>query len=99
MLNRVFYTVKRSQPIFKQIRSNQLIQKRFSSDEYVGYREHSYDPDGRWATHVCELVLGYTYAWIMYHFYTDWRHLVGEFIWPNMDWSDEHLGIPPDEED
>jgi len=99
MLTRLLCTVKTSQPVFKQ-RSNQLIQKRFSSGEYWGYREWPYDPMGKAAHHMSEITMGVTYWWIMWNFYTDWRHITGEFIWPDTrKWTDEHLGIPPDDED
>jgi len=77
-----------------------MTQKRLSSDKYIGYREHGYSPKGRINYHASEVVLGVIYWWVLWNFYTDWRHLVGEFIWPEQSgWSDEHLGIPPDDED
>lgn len=36
--------------------------------------------------------------WILWHLYWDWGHIVGEFEYPDVSaWTDEELGIPPDD--
>lgn len=38
--------------------------------------------------------------WIIWHLYWDWGHIVGEFPYPDTSkWTDEELGIPPDDEE
>lgn len=38
--------------------------------------------------------------WIIWHLYWDWGHIVGEFPYPDTSaWTDEELGIPPDDYD
>lgn len=38
--------------------------------------------------------------WIIWHLYWDWGHIVGEFDYPDTSkWTDEELGIPPDDEE
>lgn len=38
--------------------------------------------------------------WIIWHLYWDWGHIVGEFPYPDAsEWTDEELGIPPDDLD
>jgi len=46
---------------------------------------------------MAEILAGLMWWWIGWHIMTDGNHLIGEFIIPNYDWSDEHLGIPPDD--
>lgn len=38
--------------------------------------------------------------WIIWHLYWEWGHIVGEFEYPDTSkWTDEELGIPPDDEE
>ncbi|KAI2801061.1 NADH dehydrogenase [ubiquinone] 1 beta subcomplex subunit 2, mitochondrial [Blomia tropicalis] len=72
------------------------IKNRFSS-HYVGYRELNYEPGRVHQKLLAEFLAGVMYWWIGWHFMTDWRHLIGEFILPQRsEWTDEELGIPQD---
>ncbi|XP_032664223.1 NADH dehydrogenase [ubiquinone] 1 beta subcomplex subunit 2, mitochondrial-like [Odontomachus brunneus] len=43
---------------------------------------------------------GFMWWWILWHFWHDFDHIVGEFPYPETDkWTDEELGIPPDDYD
>ncbi|XP_031616471.1 probable NADH dehydrogenase [ubiquinone] 1 beta subcomplex subunit 2, mitochondrial [Contarinia nasturtii] len=43
---------------------------------------------------------GFMWWWILWHLYWDWGHIVGEFEYPDTSkWTDEELGIPPDDEE
>ncbi|NP_001187976.1 NADH dehydrogenase [ubiquinone] 1 beta subcomplex subunit 2, mitochondrial [Ictalurus punctatus] len=46
-----------------------------------------------------ELLSGFMWFWIMWHFWHDSDAVFGHFPWPNTDaWTNEELGIPPDDE-
>ncbi|CAD6215932.1 GSCOCG00004234001-RA-CDS [Cotesia congregata] len=43
---------------------------------------------------------GVTWWWILWHLWHDWGHIVGEFPYPEpTEWTDQELGIPPDDYD
>ncbi|KAH7646419.1 NADH dehydrogenase [ubiquinone] 1 beta subcomplex subunit 2, mitochondrial [Dermatophagoides farinae] len=68
-----------------------------NSSQYIGYRELNYDAARPAQKLGAELCAGFMWWWIGWHFITDWRHLVGEFIWPQRsEWTNEELGIPED---
>ncbi|KAH0947804.1 hypothetical protein HN011_007807 [Eciton burchellii] len=47
-----------------------------------------------------ELVGGFLWWWILWHLWHDFGHIVGEFPYPDSSkWTDEELGIPPDDVD
>ncbi|MPC47563.1 NADH dehydrogenase [ubiquinone] 1 beta subcomplex subunit 2, mitochondrial-like [Portunus trituberculatus] len=51
-------------------------------------------------TRRAEIVSSIMWWWILYHFMTDYEHITGEFAYPDPSlWTDEELGIPPDDED
>lgn len=60
----------------------------------VGYRCLNYEPGRVWKKHFGESLAGIMYWYIGWNFMTDWRHLIGEFIWPQLDEiSNEELGV------
>ncbi|KAH9400664.1 NADH dehydrogenase [ubiquinone] 1 beta subcomplex subunit 2, mitochondrial [Tyrophagus putrescentiae] len=68
-----------------------------NSGGYVGYRELNYDPNRKLVKHIFEVAGGIMYWWIGWNLMTDWRHLIGEFIWPQRsEWKNEELGVPED---
>lgn len=48
---------------------------------------------------VADTVLGLFWFWVFWHIYHDWGHIVGHFEPPSDPsiWTDEELGIPPDD--
>ncbi|KAK0096842.1 hypothetical protein PV326_004191 [Microctonus aethiopoides] len=47
-----------------------------------------------------ELGAGFMWWWVFWHLWHDWGHIVGEFEYPDSSkWTDEELGIPPDDFD
>ncbi|EZA52206.1 hypothetical protein DMN91_010036 [Ooceraea biroi] len=55
--------------------------------------------DKKWAW-AAEFLGGVMWWWVLWHFWHDWGHLVGEFPYPDVTkWTDEELGIPPDDAD
>lgn len=69
-------------------------------DSSWGYREPNYQPNYKrdWIAH--SLLGGYAWWWVFSNCYYESGHLFGHFPWvhPNRDFTDEELGIPPDEE-
>ncbi|XP_075795946.1 NADH dehydrogenase [ubiquinone] 1 beta subcomplex subunit 2, mitochondrial [Pelodiscus sinensis] len=48
---------------------------------------------------VGELLSGFAWFWILWHFWHDPDAVLGHFPYPDASkWTDEELGIPPDEE-
>ncbi|XP_063237024.1 probable NADH dehydrogenase [ubiquinone] 1 beta subcomplex subunit 2, mitochondrial [Bacillus rossius redtenbacheri] len=38
--------------------------------------------------------------WVLWHLYHQYDHIIGEFDYPDISaWTDEELGIPPDDEE
>ncbi|XP_029048966.1 NADH dehydrogenase (ubiquinone) 1 beta subcomplex, 2, 8kDa [Osmia lignaria lignaria] len=53
--------------------------------------------DTKWVI-TTEIVAGIGWWWILYSFWHHSDHVFGEFEYPHPDdWTDEELGIPPDE--
>ncbi|XP_055319866.1 NADH dehydrogenase [ubiquinone] 1 beta subcomplex subunit 2, mitochondrial-like [Sitodiplosis mosellana] len=49
---------------------------------------------------VVQMAGGFMWWWIIWHLYWDFGHIVGEFPYPDTSaWTDEELGIPPDDEE
>ncbi|XP_034935991.1 NADH dehydrogenase [ubiquinone] 1 beta subcomplex subunit 2, mitochondrial-like [Chelonus insularis] len=49
---------------------------------------------------ISEFMAGFMWWWIFWHLWHDWGHIVGEFDLPDpSSWTDEELGIPPDDAD
>ncbi|XP_038153021.1 NADH dehydrogenase [ubiquinone] 1 beta subcomplex subunit 2, mitochondrial [Cyprinodon tularosa] len=47
-----------------------------------------------------ELISGVMWFWILWHCWHDPDAVLGHFPWPNAsEWTDEELGIPPDDEE
>ncbi|XP_028305374.1 NADH dehydrogenase [ubiquinone] 1 beta subcomplex subunit 2, mitochondrial [Gouania willdenowi] len=47
-----------------------------------------------------ELISGAMWFWILWHFWHDPDAVFGHFPWPDASaWTDEELGIPPDDEE
>lgn len=46
---------------------------------------------------IAELVQGFAWWWVLWHLWTDYGHIVGEFEYPDpRKWTDAELGIPSD---
>ncbi|XP_071513632.1 NADH dehydrogenase [ubiquinone] 1 beta subcomplex subunit 2, mitochondrial-like [Panulirus ornatus] len=47
-----------------------------------------------------EVLGAFMWWWILYHLITEPEHITGEFPYPDPSkWTDQELGIPPDDED
>ncbi|EHB04433.1 NADH dehydrogenase [ubiquinone] 1 beta subcomplex subunit 2, mitochondrial [Heterocephalus glaber] len=47
-----------------------------------------------------EVLSGFMWFWILWHFWHDSEAVLGHFTYPDpSQWTDEELGIPPDDED
>ncbi|XP_051248245.1 NADH dehydrogenase [ubiquinone] 1 beta subcomplex subunit 2, mitochondrial [Dicentrarchus labrax] len=47
-----------------------------------------------------ELLGGFMWFWILWHLWHDTDAVTGHFPWPDASqWTDEELGIPPDDEE
>ncbi|KAF2880443.1 hypothetical protein ILUMI_25721 [Ignelater luminosus] len=48
--------------------------------------------------YIAEAVGGFAWWWMLWHLWTQFDHITGEFEYPDpRKWSDEELGIPPEE--
>lgn len=61
------------------------------------YRKGS-PPASRTHYLVAEIFQGFMWWWILWHLWTQYDHITGEFDFPDPSkWTDEELGIPPAE--
>nr|CAI5844118.1 unnamed protein product [Callosobruchus analis] len=45
---------------------------------------------------IAEAVQGFAWWWVLWHFWTEPGHVLGDFEYPDpKQWTDEELGIPP----
>ncbi|XP_046982331.1 NADH dehydrogenase [ubiquinone] 1 beta subcomplex subunit 2, mitochondrial-like [Schistocerca americana] len=66
--------------------------------EYV-YRSAP-KPHAKITIFLAEAVGAYMWWWILWHLWHEPEHITGEFPYPDPSkWTDEELGIPPDEEE
>ncbi|XP_018400313.1 PREDICTED: uncharacterized protein LOC108777833 [Cyphomyrmex costatus] len=66
---------------------------------YTGhvYRNIGMAEEKKWV-YTAEAFGGLMWWWILWHFWHDFGHIVGEFPYPDPSkWTDEELGIPPDD--
>ncbi|RWS29588.1 NADH dehydrogenase [ubiquinone] 1 beta subcomplex subunit 2-like protein [Leptotrombidium deliense] len=68
-------------------------------EQFNGYREPNYMPWFKFEKRLATLLGCFGYTWMFYHCYYYPGHLFGEWEEPDLSkWSDEELGIPPDED-
>jgi len=71
-----------------------------NSSDYAGYREFNYEPNRPHIQRLMHFYAGTMWCYMYWMYRHNWRELVGEHVWPQRsEWSDEHLGIPPDDYD
>ncbi|XP_057325651.1 NADH dehydrogenase [ubiquinone] 1 beta subcomplex subunit 2, mitochondrial-like [Microplitis mediator] len=97
IISRGVRLLKNLSTVSRQRVATNKIQVRNSGHE-VFYR---YIPDPSRAEIICaELVGGIMWWWVLWHLWHDWGHIVGEFPYPEpSEWTDQELGIPPDDYD
>ncbi|KAI4492273.1 hypothetical protein M0802_009963 [Mischocyttarus mexicanus] len=72
---------------------------RFSSGEEWGYRDYQSDKTTGFVI-AAELLGGLAWWWFLYKMWHEHSHLIGHFKYPDSSkWTDEELGIPPDDYD
>ncbi|KDR10338.1 NADH dehydrogenase [ubiquinone] 1 beta subcomplex subunit 2, mitochondrial-like [Zootermopsis nevadensis] len=90
-----YFITKLNQPILGQ--GTQSIRK--SHGSIWSYRQ----PVSKHPKHIiilAEVVGGYMWWWIFWHFWHESGHVFGEVEYPNPSkWTDEELGILPDDEE
>ncbi|KAK0178472.1 hypothetical protein PV327_007363 [Microctonus hyperodae] len=97
IVSRGIRLIKNASIIAKQKFSSNMMQIRNSGHE-VAYREVPDPP--RHEVIFAELGAGFMWWWVFWHLWHDWGHIVGEFEYPDSSkWTDEELGIPPDDFD
>ncbi|CAG2114994.1 unnamed protein product [Medioppia subpectinata] len=70
------------------------------SHGYAGYREWNWEPNRPFIQRIAHFNAALMWCYIYWSFRHNWRELVGEYVWPQRsEWSNEHLGIPPDDVD
>ncbi|XP_020279989.1 NADH dehydrogenase [ubiquinone] 1 beta subcomplex subunit 2, mitochondrial-like [Pseudomyrmex gracilis] len=66
---------------------------------YHGSYRDQFPPIDKKEIIAAEIFGGFMWWWILWHFWHDFGHIVGEFPYPDpSEWTDEELGIPPDED-
>ncbi|XP_018332228.1 NADH dehydrogenase [ubiquinone] 1 beta subcomplex subunit 2, mitochondrial [Agrilus planipennis] len=49
----------------------------------------------KWVTPAAEIIQGIAWWWVLWHLFTQFDHITGEFEYPDPSkWTDEELGIP-----
>ncbi|PSN40136.1 NADH dehydrogenase [ubiquinone] 1 beta subcomplex subunit 2 [Blattella germanica] len=72
---------------------------RLSHDAVWSYRVPQ-PPQPKYIRVLAEVIGGTMWWWIFWHLWHEWGHIVGEFDYPDPSkWTDEELGIPPDDEE
>ncbi|KAJ9583100.1 hypothetical protein L9F63_022543 [Diploptera punctata] len=57
-------------------------------------------PQKKYIRVMADALGGIMWWWIFWHLWHEWGHIVGEFEYPDPSkWTDEELGIPPDDEE
>ncbi|XP_067010595.2 NADH dehydrogenase [ubiquinone] 1 beta subcomplex subunit 2, mitochondrial [Anabrus simplex] len=57
-------------------------------------------PPSKATLYTAEAVGGFMWWWVLWHLWHEHEHITGEFEYPDpRKWTDEELGIPPDDED
>ncbi|KAK9711135.1 NADH dehydrogenase 1 beta subcomplex subunit 2 [Popillia japonica] len=55
-------------------------------------------PPSKLIEFLATLAQGSMWWWILWHLFTEYQHVTGEWEYPNASkWTDEELGIPPDD--
>uniref|UniRef100_A0A7R9DMJ0 NADH dehydrogenase [ubiquinone] 1 beta subcomplex subunit 2, mitochondrial n=1 Tax=Timema poppense TaxID=170557 RepID=A0A7R9DMJ0_TIMPO len=63
------------------------------------YREPG-PPPSKNIMRVTEVAGGLMWWWVLWHLWHEYSHITGEFDYPDVSkWTDEELGIPPDDEE
>eukprot|EP00918_Siedleckia_nematoides_P061978 GHVU01135193.1.p1 GENE.GHVU01135193.1~~GHVU01135193.1.p1 ORF type:complete len:112 (+),score=10.19 GHVU01135193.1:57-392(+) len=63
------------------------------------YRQGNFNPPN-FAKYGSEVVMAVMWYWVLWHCWYHWDSVVGHFTIPNSSqWTDEELGIPPDDEE
>lgn len=82
-----------------KIPATNLRSVRFGHDHYQGSYREIPPVEKKWV-YAAEAVGGILWWWVLWHFWHDFGHIVGEFPYPDTSkWTDEELGIPPDDYD
>merc|ERR1712038_75575 len=93
------FGVTRMLPAFRALTrhaARQPMQVRKASAGDWRYRELNLDVDKRQILKADLLMTGFWY-WILWHMWYDWDHFVGHGLPDPAQWTDEELGIPPDD--
>jgi NADH dehydrogenase 1 beta subcomplex subunit 2 len=80
------------------LRTPTAIQTRQMSGGQWSYRVNDYKPS-RNLENVATAIGAFTWSWILFGIWKEPDHILGEFPYPDAaKWTDEELGIPPDDE-
>jgi len=97
--------VSRLLPLFRTGISFSSKKRLFSTSKtsFGGHGEWAYRVEAtasRTQNIAAEVGMAFMWWWVFWHIFTDSEHLLGEFDWQDpLKWTDEELGIPPDDEE
>ncbi|XP_011695933.1 PREDICTED: NADH dehydrogenase [ubiquinone] 1 beta subcomplex subunit 2, mitochondrial-like isoform X2 [Wasmannia auropunctata] len=78
-----------------------IAQKYFTCSVRLSHGVHVYrdiPPEDKKWVYTAEFFGGIMWWWVLWHFWHDFGHIVGEFPYPDPSmWTDKELGIPPDD--
>ncbi|XP_064628938.1 NADH dehydrogenase [ubiquinone] 1 beta subcomplex subunit 2, mitochondrial-like [Lineus longissimus] len=81
----------------RNVRTPQISQVRHGGQWF--YRRLG-DPPERSRIIMAEGVMAFMWWWVLWHLWTEPEHITGHYEYPDVTkWTDEELGIPPDDED
>ncbi|KAM0731962.1 NADH dehydrogenase [ubiquinone] 1 beta subcomplex subunit 2, mitochondrial [Formica fusca] len=81
-----------------KVSTTNLRSVRLSHDDYHGTYRGQIPPVEKIWLYGAEIMGGVMWWWVLWHFWHDFGHIVGEFPYPDPSkWTDEELGIPPDD--
>nr|BAN20792.1 NADH dehydrogenase [Riptortus pedestris] len=96
-LSRGIHLLKKIDSIRKPIYGN-IVQSTRNSGGY-SYRVASYPPT-KFQIIGANALGGFMWWWVLWHLWHEPDHITGEFPWPDTKkWTNEELGIPPDDAD
>ncbi|XP_026003285.1 NADH dehydrogenase [ubiquinone] 1 beta subcomplex subunit 2, mitochondrial isoform X2 [Astatotilapia calliptera] len=86
--------------VHKQLMKMVIFEKWASGGPHIEPQYRQYPQLTKKQKFESELISGVMWFWILWHCWHDPDAVLGHFPWPDAsEWTDEELGIPPDDEE